>query len=191
MTTASDRPPTEARKRRKMVAAPSLVLVNTGHGKGKTTAAMGTLLRAVARGWKVCVVQFIKSGRWRAGEEKVARELGVDWRALGDGFSWESEDLGASEALARSAWEEARAKIASGNYDLVVLDEITYPVNWGWISLEDVAQSIRRRPEHVNIVVTGRDAPEGLVELADTVTEMVKIRHGFDKGIRARRGIDY
>lgn len=191
MSTAGDRPPTRERKRRKVVAAPSLVLVNTGHGKGKTTAAMGTLLRAVARGWKVCVVQFIKSGRWRAGEEKVARELGVDWWALGDGFSWESEDLGASEALARSAWEEARAKIASGNYDLVVLDEITYPVNWGWISLDDVAQSIRRRPEHVNIVVTGRDAPEGLVEVADTVTEMVKIRHAFDKGIRVRRGIDY
>ncbi|MGH2662653.1 MAG: cob(I)yrinic acid a,c-diamide adenosyltransferase [Actinomycetota bacterium] len=174
-----------------MVAAPSLVLVNTGHGKGKTTAAMGTVLRAVARGWKVCVIQFIKSGRWRAGEEKVARQLGVDWWAMGNGFSWDSDDLSASEALARSAWETAKEKIASGDYDLIVLDELTYPVNWGWITGEDVAESIRGRPPHVNIIVTGRDAPRGLVEVADTVTEMVKVRHAFDKGVRVRRGIDY
>lgn len=185
------RPPTEHQRRRKTVAAPSLVLVNTGHGKGKTTAAMGTVLRALARGWKVCVVQFIKSGRWRAGEEKVARQLGVDWWAMGNGFSWDSEDLSASEALARSAWETAKEKIASGDYDLIVLDELTYPVNWGWITGEDVAESIRGRPSHVNIIVTGRDAPRGLVEVADTVTEMVKVRHAFDKGVRVRRGIDY
>lgn len=191
MSGAKERPPTQAPRRGKRIAAPSLVLVNTGHGKGKTTAAMGTVLRAVARGWRICVIQFIKSGRWRAGEEKVARQLGVDWSAMGDGFSWESEDLGASEALARSAWEEAKKKIASGDYDLVVLDEITYPVNWEWIPAEDVAESIRDRPSHVNIFATGRDAPESLVEVADTVTEMVKIRHAFDKGVRVRRGIDY
>ncbi len=191
MSGAKERPPTQARRRGKTVAAPSLVLVNTGHGKGKTTAAMGTMLRAVARGWKVCVIQFIKSGRWRAGEEKVARQLGVDWSAMGDGFSWDSEDLDASEALARSAWEEAKKKIASGDYDLVVMDEITYPMNWGWIPAEEVVEAIRDRPPHVNIFATGRDAPAGLVEVADTVTEMVKIRHAFDKGVKVRRGIDY
>ena len=173
------------------VAAPSVVVVNTGHGKGKTTAAMGTLIRAVARGWKVCVIQFIKSGQWRAGEEQVARQLGVDWWTIGDGFTWDSEDLDRSEAIAKSAWEAARDKIASGAHDVVVLDEITYPMNWGWISSEEVAAAIRARPGHVNVIATGRDAPPELVEVADTVTEMVNVRHAYDGGVRARRGIDY
>jgi cob(I)alamin adenosyltransferase len=173
------------------VAARSLVVVNTGHGKGKTTAAMGTLIRAVARGWKVCVIQFIKSGQWRAGEEQVARQLGVDWWTLGDGFTWDSEDLDRSEAVSRSAWEAAKDKISSGGHDVVVLDEITYPMNWGWISSEEVAAAIRTRPRHVNVIATGRDAPPELVDVADTVTEMVNVRHAYDRGVRARRGIDY
>jgi cob(I)alamin adenosyltransferase len=173
------------------VAAPSVVVVNTGHGKGKTTAAMGTLIRAVARGWKVCVIQFIKSGQWRAGEEQVARQLGVDWWTLGDGFTWDSEDLDRSEAISKSAWEAAKDKISSGGHDVVVLDEITYPMNWGWISSEEVAAAIRTRPRHVNVIATGRDAPPELVDVADTVTEMVNVRHAYDRGVRARRGIDY
>jgi cob(I)alamin adenosyltransferase len=173
------------------VAAPSVVVVNTGHGKGKTTAAMGTLIRAVARGWKVCVIQFIKSGRWRAGEEEVARQLGVDWWTIGDGFTWDSDDLDRSEAISRAAWETARDRISSGAHDVVVLDEITYPMNWGWISSEEVAAAIRARPRHVNVIATGRDAPPELLDVADTVTEMVKIRHAYDQGVRARRGIDY
>jgi cob(I)alamin adenosyltransferase len=173
------------------VKAPSLVLVNTGDGKGKTTAALGTALRAVARGWKVCVIQFVKSGRWRAGEEQVARQLGVDWWTIGDGFSWESEDLERSAALARAAWEAARDKISSGGYDLVVLDEVTYPINWGWIASEEVVRTIRDRPVHVNVIATGRDAPEALVEIADTVTEMRKVLHAYDRGVGARRGIDF
>jgi cob(I)alamin adenosyltransferase len=173
------------------VAAPSVVVVNTGHGKGKTTAAMGTLIRAVARGWKVCVIQFIKSGRWRAGEEEVARQLGVDWWTIGDGFTWDSEDLDRSEAISRAAWEAARDRISSGAHDVVVLDEITYPMNWGWISSEEVAAAIRARPRHVNVIATGRDAPPELLDVADTVTEMVNIRHAYDQGVRARRGIDY
>jgi cob(I)alamin adenosyltransferase len=173
------------------VAAPSVVVVNTGHGKGKTTAAMGTLIRAVARGWKVCVIQFIKSGRWRAGEEEVARQLGVDWWTIGDGFTWDSEDLDRSEAISRAAWGAARDRISSGAHDVVVLDEITYPMNWGWISSEEVAAAIRARPRHVNVIATGRDAPPELLDVADTVTEMVNIRHAYDQGVRARRGIDY
>jgi cob(I)alamin adenosyltransferase len=168
-----------------------VVIVNTGAGKGKTTAAMGVVLRAVARGWRVCVVQFVKSGRWRTGEEQVARQLGVEWWTLGDGFTWESEDLSRSEALARAAWETAREKIRSGAYDLVVLDEVTYPMVWGWIPTEEVVRTIRERPRHVNVVATGRDAPPELVEVADTVTEMRKVRHAYDRGVGARRGIDY
>jgi cob(I)alamin adenosyltransferase len=173
------------------VAAPSVVVVNTGHGKGKTTAAMGTLIRAVARGWKVSVIQFIKSGKWRAGEEQVARQLGVDWWTLGDGFTWDSEDLDRSEAISKAAWEAAKDKISSGVHDVVVLDEITYPMNWGWIPSDEVAATIRARPRHVNVIATGRDAPPELVDVADTVTEMVNVRHAYDRGVRARRGIDY
>lgn len=184
-------PPKEAPRPSRAARARSLVVVNTGDGKGKTTAAMGTLLRAVARGWRVCVIQFIKSGRWKAGEEAIARRLGVEWWTMGDGFSWESADLDRSAALARSAWEAAKATIASGAFDLVVLDEITYPMNWGWIPTAEVVAVIRNRPVHVNVVATGRDAPPALVEVADTVTEMRKVRHAYDRGIRARRGIDF
>jgi cob(I)alamin adenosyltransferase len=136
-------------------------------------------------------VQFIKSGRWRVGEAQIAKQLGVDWWTIGNGFSWESDDLEESEAVARSAWDAARQKVSSGDYQLVVLDEITYPMNWGWISSEDVARTIRDRPPHVNVIATGRDAPRELVDVADTITEMTKVRHAYDRGVRARRGIDY
>jgi cob(I)alamin adenosyltransferase len=168
-----------------------VVLVNTGDGKGKSTAAFGVVLRAVARGWRVSVIQFVKSDRWKVGEEEVCRRLGVEWARTGDGFSWLSDDLERSRALAVAAWELAAATIAAGEHRLVVLDEITYPVNWGWISGDDVARALRDRPEQVNVVATGRDAPPGLVEVADTVTEMVKVRHAYDRGVRAKRGIDF
>ena len=170
---------------------PSRVLVNTGHGKGKTTAALGTALRAVARGWKVCVIQFMKSGAWKVGEEKAARSLGIEWWTIGDGFTWESRDLDATEAVARAAWDAAREVISSGHYDMVVLDEITYPLNWGWIPADEVVRTIADRPEHVNIIATGRDASPELIAVADTVTEMVAVRHAYDLGIGARRGIEY
>jgi cob(I)alamin adenosyltransferase len=183
-------PPTEP-PAQGTVRAPSLVLVNTGEGKGKSTAAFGTAVRAVARGWKVCVVQFLKSGEWSVGEEKVGRQIGVDWLALGDGFTWDSEDIGESEAMARSAWARAKEIIESGDYDLVILDEVTYPINWGWIDGADVVETIVSRPRDVNLILTGRDAPDELIEAADTVTEMVKVKHAFDRGVMARRGIDY
>jgi cob(I)alamin adenosyltransferase len=177
-------PPPKVRQR-------SLVLVNTGDGKGKSTAAFGVVMRGVARGWCVCVIQFIKSDKWKVGEEKVALQLGVQWLKGGDGFTWESPDLDKSEGRAAAAWQLAAATIAKGDHQLVVLDEITYPMNWEWIDSEAVLEAIRARPAHVNIIATGRDAPTELVEIADTVTEMVSIRHAYDRGIRARRGIDF
>lgn len=169
----------------------SLVLINTGDGKGKSTAAFGTAMRAVARGWRVAVVQFLKSGDWSVGEEKIGRQIGIEWFALGDGFTWESEDIEETEAIAREAWSRAEEMIESGEYDLVILDEVTYPINWGWVQLSDVVEAIETRPQKTSLFLTGRDASQELIEIADTVTEMKKIRHAFDRGVMARRGIDY
>src|SRR4051812_11272733 len=173
-------------------AARSVVLVNTGDGKGKSTAAFGVVVRAVARDWRVAVVQFLKSGEWHVGEERVCRDrLGVDWWALGEGFTWDSDDLTEDEAVAASAWAHAKEVIAAGEHKLVVLDEITYPINWGWIDGAEVAATIAGRPEQVNIFCTGRDAPAALVDVADTVTEMRKVKHAYDTGVIAKKGIDY
>jgi cob(I)alamin adenosyltransferase len=177
-------PPPEVRPR-------SLVLVNTGDGKGKSTAAFGVVMRGLARDWRVCVIQFIKSDKWKVGEEKIARQLGVEWLKGGDGFTWESPDLDKSEGRAAAAWQLAAATIAAGDHRLIVLDEITYPMNWGWIDSNAVIEAIRTRPPLVNIIATGRNAPAPLIDVADTVTEMVKVRHAYDRGIRARRGIDF
>ena len=171
--------------------APSVVIVNTGDGKGKSSAAFGVMIRALARDWPVAVVQFIKSGKWHVGEEEIGRRLGVDWHNVGDGFTWDSNDLEHDKALARQGWQTAAALIAAGEHRLVVLDEITYLCTWGWIDTEAVATAIRDRPTHVNIVLTGRDAPQELIDVADTVTEMRKIKHAYDAGINALRGIEY
>lgn len=177
--------------RRELRSAPSLVLVNTGHGKGKSTAAFGTLLRSRGRDWPTAVVQFIKSGRWRTGEEAMLRQLGVDWFAAGDGFSWESDDLDESRAKAVAAWAFSRDLIAAGNHRMIMLDEISYPLNWGWVDTAEVRDVLRDRPEHVTVFLTGREMPDPIIEVADTVTEMVPVKHAFQQGIRARRGIDY
>ena len=183
--------PTEDPRPTALRRAPSLVLVHTGDGKGKTSSAMGVVVRAVARDWSVGVVQFLKSGTWKTGEEKVGRQLGVDWWAIGEGFTWDSEDLSEDQAVAAQAWAHARGLIEAGAHELVVLDEITYPMNWGWISTDEVVATIAGRPEHVNVVCTGRNAPAALVDVADTVTEMQVVKHAYAQGIRAKKGIDY
>jgi cob(I)alamin adenosyltransferase len=184
-------PPTDAPVPPPPKRVGSVVIVNTGDGKGKSTAAFGVVMRAVARGWRVCVIQFLKSNKWHTGEEDMARRLGVDFNPLGDGFTWDSDDLDGSRKQAVAAWDTAKRAIASGEYNLVVVDEITYPMNWEWISTQDVLETIRSRPESVNVVATGRDAPDDLIAIADTATEMRKIKHAYDEGVRARRGIDF
>lgn len=171
--------------------ATSLVIVNTGDGKGKSTAAFGIMVRGIARNWSVAVVQFIKSGDWNVGEEKIGRQLGVHWHNEGEGFTWNSEDIEHDKTLAKQGWERAAALIASGDHDLILLDELTYLLNWGWIDAEPVYEAIRNRPEHVNLVITGRDAPAELIELADTASEVVKLKHAFDSGVLAKKGIDF
>ena len=169
----------------------SVVIVYTGDGKGKSSSAWGVMIRAVARGWRVAVVQFVKSGQWKVGEEKVGRQLGVDWWAIGEGFTWESDDLSRDEAVAREAWRHARSVIEAGEHELVILDEITYPVNWGWLDGEEVAGVLAGRPPSVSVIATGRNAPDALVRVADSVTEMRKVKHAYDAGIMARKGLDY
>ena len=191
MTTTPAAVPTHVEPKPERRDVDSIVLVNTGDGKGKSTAAFGTLMRAVAREWPVCVVQFMKDGKWRVGEEAVAKRLGVDWWALGDGFTWESDDLDRSAAVAREAWKTASEALSSGKYRLVLLDEITYPVNYGWLDGDEVWGAIRDRASITNVICTGRDAPHALVELGDTVTEMRKVKHAYETGVRARRGIDF
>jgi cob(I)alamin adenosyltransferase len=168
-----------------------MLIVNTGDGKGKSSSAFGVMLRAVARGWKVIVVQFIKSDKWQTGEKKMAEQLGVTWITGGDGFTWESDDMEATIQAARDAWERAADAVRSGDYDLVILDEATYPVTFEWIDVDRVVAVLENRPAHVNVIITGRDADERLVEIADTVTEMHKVKHAFDAGIVARKGLDY
>lgn len=174
-----------------MTRARSVVLVHTGDGKGKSSSAWGVMVRGVARGWNVAVVQSIKSGQWNTGEEKIGRQLGVDWWTIGEGFSWDSEDLTKDEAVAKEAWKQAKALIQAGTHDLVILDEITYPMSWGWIDTDDVVATVRDRPEHVHVVITGRDAPQAIIDIADTVTEMRMVKHAYQQGIVAKKGIEY
>ena len=168
-----------------------MVIVNTGDGKGKSSSAFGVMLRAVARGWSVAVVQFIKSDKWQTGEKKMAEQLGVEWIVGGDGFTWESEDMEATVRAAQDAWARAKDLISNGAYDLVILDEATYPVTFEWIEVDDVVHALGSRPDNVNVIITGRDAHDAIIEAADTVTEMRKIKHAFDNGIQARKGLDF
>jgi cob(I)alamin adenosyltransferase len=184
MTDESPRRPARKWKR-------SLVLVNTGDGKGKTSAAMGIAIRGIARGWKVGVVQFLKSGEWKTGEAKMADQLGIEWWSLGDGFTWESDDLEESARLGRKAWDLAADLIAAGDHQLLILDEVTYAMVFEWVRTEDVVAAIKNRPPTVNVVLTGRDAPDQIIAMADTVTEMRMVKHAFDEGVTAMKGIDF
>jgi cob(I)alamin adenosyltransferase len=171
----------------------SLVIVNTGDGKGKTTAAMGLLLRAWGRGWAICMIQFLKheAGKW--GEVRAAAQLdGVDWIKTGDGFTWTSKDMDETQARALHGWEVAQAKILSNTYDLIILDEFTYPLHFGWLPTAEVIGWLKaNKPPNLHLVITGRDAPAALTDYADLVTEMRKVKHPYDEGIQAQPGIEF
>ncbi len=170
-----------------------LVIVHTGHGKGKTTAALGLLLRAWGRNMRVGMIQFIKNDKAQFGEHKAAKKLGVEILSSGDGFTWLSKDLDESVARARHGWELAQQKIASGDYDVVILDEMTYCFSYGWLNFADVREwLIANKPPMLHLVITGRNASDELIEYADLVTEMKLIKHPFrDQSIRAQAGIEY
>ena len=168
-----------------------LVIINTGNGKGKTTAAMGVMFRAWGRDLKVIMLQFIKHSTANFGEQRAAKKIGVEMRAMGDGFTWRSKDLDQTADLARAHWEDCKEVIASGEYDLVILDEFTYPMHYGWIPVGDVIEVLSNRPEMQHIVITGRHAPQELVDYADLVTEMNVVKHPYQQGIKAQPGIEF
>ncbi|MYE32725.1 MAG: cob(I)yrinic acid a,c-diamide adenosyltransferase [Chloroflexi bacterium] len=168
-----------------------LVLLYTGDGKGKTSAALGVTMRAWGRGWKICWLQFIKSKTANYGETRAAERMGIEMIPLGDGFTWLSKDINKDIALARECWALAREKIESAAYDLVVLDEITYPISYGWLEADEVIGALRDRPADTHVIMTGRNAVPELVEFADLVSEMTEVKHPYQQGIKAQRGIDF
>jgi cob(I)alamin adenosyltransferase len=170
--------------------AKGLVIVNTGNGKGKTTAALGLLLRAWGHDMKVIMLQFIKRPTAEHGEHRAGRRLGIEVVAGGAGFTWRVKNLEKSQHLSLELWAVAREKIYSGLYQMVILDELTYPLSYGWLPVAEVLDVLKNRPGHVHVIVTGRKAPLELVELADIVTDMREVKHCLKKGVKAQPGIE-
>ena len=168
-----------------------LVIVNTGNGKGKTTAALGLMLRAHGRGLRVKLFQFIKHENAKFGEHRALETLGIPFAGLGDGFTWRSKDLDSSADMAAAGWEQAKAAILSGDHDLIVLDEFTYALTYGWVGWPQVQETLDARDAGLHVVITGRGALPELTEYADTVTEMGMVKHAYAAGIGAQAGIEH
>ena len=179
-------------KKQVQKATTGLLLVFTGDGKGKTTAALGLALRALGHGQRVCMIQFIK-GNTGCGELLAAARLRdlFDVHVMGRGFTWKSDDLEKDRAKARTAWELAEEILTRGAYSLVILDELTYLSRYNMVAEEDILRGLARRPPDMHVVVTGRDASDALIAAADLVTEMREIKHPYKQGIRAQKGIEY
>jgi cob(I)alamin adenosyltransferase len=181
-----------------------LVIVHTGLMKGKSTAAFGMALRGWNQGWSIAVFQFVKSARWKVGEEAALSALGrlhnetgeggpVEWHKMGSGWSWSRKEGTEADhaADALEGWREIQRRLGAARHDLYVLDEFTYPMKWGWVDVDEVVTTLRERPGHQHVVITGRDADPRLVEAADLVTEMTKIKHPMDGGQKGQRGIEW
>jgi cob(I)alamin adenosyltransferase len=181
-----------------------LLVVHTGDGKGKSTAAFGLALRAWNQGWSIGVFQFVKSAKWRIGEQAALEALGqlhdstgiggpVEWHKMGSGWSW-SRKAGTEDdhaEAAREGWQEIKRRLGEGTHQLYVLDEFTYPVNWGWIEVDDVVTTLLNRSTDQHVIITGRNADPRLIDAASLVTEMTKIKHPFDSGQKGQRGIEW
>lgn len=181
-----------------------VLAVHTGPGKGKSTAAFGMALRAWNAGMSVAVFQFVKSAKWKVGEESAFAALGrlhdeqglggaVEWHKMGSGWSW-TRKVGSDDdhaAAAAEGWTEIAARLADQRHDFYVLDEFTYPLKWGWVAVEEVVETLLNRPGGQHVVITGRDAPQRLIDAADLVTEMTKVKHPMDVGRKGQRGIEW
>ncbi|HHL6840794.1 MULTISPECIES: cob(I)yrinic acid a,c-diamide adenosyltransferase [Klebsiella] len=167
-----------------------IVMVFTGNGKGKTTAAFGTATRAVGHGKKVGVIQFIK-GTWPNGERNLLEPHGVEFQVMATGFTWNTQDRDSDTAACLAVWEHARRMLADDQLDLVLLDELTFMVAYDYLPLEAVLSALRERPAHQSVIITGRGCHRDIIEMADTVSELRPVKHAFDAGIKAQMGIDY
>ena len=174
------------------MATKGLIAVFTGNGKGKTTSALGLAFRALGHGMKVAVIQFIK-GSWHYGELTAAQRFAdlLDFHVMGKGFTWKSEDLAADIKAGQEAWDFAKEIISAGQHQLVILDELTYLISYNMVPEEEVLVALRAKPAEVHVVITGRNASPGLVALADLVTEMTEIKHPFQQGLKAQKGIEF
>lgn len=169
-----------------------LVVINTGKGKGKSTAALGLMLRAWGRDMKVQMYQFLKPPTANFGEHRAAKKLGIPIIPLGDGFTWRSKDMDRTRALALEQWARSKEAILAGEYDIIILDEFTYPMHYGWLPVEEVIEVLKQRREMLHVVITGRYAPQELIDYADLVTEMTLIKHPYrEQGIKAQPGIEF
>ena len=181
-----------------------LVMVHTGDGKGKSTAAFGIGLRGWNQGWRIGVFQFVKSAKWRIGEQTVLERLGslheetgeggpVEWHKMGSGWSWTRKQGDAVDhaTAAIEGWAEIKRRLAAETHDLLILDEFTYPMKWGWVDVDDVVSTLRDRPGFQHVVITGRNADPRLIEIADLVTEMTKVKHPMDAGQKGQKGIEW
>jgi cob(I)alamin adenosyltransferase len=174
-------------------AKPGLVVLHTGDGKGKTTAALGLALRSVGHGYGVCMVQFIK-GKWTCGEHKAAAEYlegRLEIHPMGDGFTWDTKDREADKRKVREGWELAMRKVATGRYRMLILDELIYVLSYDYFPVREVLDFLAARPPDLHVVLTGRNPPPELVEAADLVTEMVAVKHPYQAGIKAQKGIEF
>ncbi len=181
-----------------------LVMLHTGEMKGKSTAAFGLALRGWNQGWPIGVFQFVKSAKWKVGEENAFRALGrlheqtgegapVEWHKMGEGWSW-SRKQGTEEdhaAAALEGWREIARRLAGERHGLYVLDEFTYPLHWGWVDVDEVVSTLAGRPGHQHVVITGRHAPQALIDAADLVVTMTKVKHPMDAGQKGQRGIEW
>lgn len=167
-----------------------ILMVFTGNGKGKTTAAFGTALRACGHGKKVAAVQFIK-GEWANGERNLLEQHGVEFQVMATGFTWETQSRETDTAACQQVWQQARRMLADDRLDLVILDEITYMVSMDYLDLDELVSALQQRPQHMSVIITGRGCHRTLQEMADTVTEMRPVKHAFDAGIQAQQGIDW
>ncbi|ELY4573486.1 cob(I)yrinic acid a,c-diamide adenosyltransferase [Cronobacter turicensis] len=167
-----------------------IVIVFTGNGKGKTTAAFGTVTRAVGHGKKAAVIQFIK-GEWPNGERNLLEPHGVEFQVMATGFTWDTQNRESDTAACQAVWQHGKRMLADASLDLVVLDELTYMVAYDYLALEDVLTALRERPAHQTVIITGRGCHRDILDFADTVSELRPVKHAFDAGIKAQIGIDY
>ena len=168
-----------------------LIIVNTGNGKGKTTAALGTAFRAVGSGFKVFMVQFIK-GPWTAGEHRMAEKIeNFDIKKMGEGFTWDTQDPERDTQVAHEAWDFCKELIAKNEHDLLIFDEINVALDLGYLDVDDVVATVKNKPELMHIIMTGRNAPQAVIDAANLVTEMREVKHPFHEGIYAQQGIEF